>query len=57
MTKTRYGVCDKCNLITYKKELTSTAGVTESISYRIDKTHDCSKEENENNTEVKLEVK
>lgn len=55
MTKTRFGVCPKCNQITYKKVLTSTADVVESISYRIDKTHECSKVEN--NTETKLEVK
>ena len=55
MTKLRYGVCDKCNQITYTKELTSTAGVTESVSYRIDKTCEC--KDDENNTEVKLEVK
>ncbi len=53
MTKIRYGVCDKCNLITYSKTLTSTAGVTESISYRVDKTHECNKEEDE----IKLEVR
>ncbi len=57
MTKIRYGVCDKCNQITYKKELTSTAGETESKSYRIDKTHECNPDGTENNTEVNLEVK
>ena len=52
MTVTRYGVCPSCNLITYKKELTVTAGVTESISYRIDKNHKCSDEdENKKNLE------
>lgn len=48
MTVTRYGVCPRCNLITYKKELTAVAGVTESISYRVDKSCKCT-EEDENN--------
>ena len=55
MTVTRYGVCPKCNLITYKKEVTMTAGVTESISYRTDKSHKCP--DNEDDVNKNLEIR
>ncbi|KKN73940.1 hypothetical protein LCGC14_0395050 [marine sediment metagenome] len=45
MTVTRYGVCPRCNLITYKKELTSVAETVESISYLVDKSCKCTSED------------
>lgn len=52
MTVTRYGVCPRCGLITFKKELTAVAGTVESISYRIDKSCKCtSEDDNDKNLE------
>lgn len=53
MTVTRYGVCLKCGQIKFKKELTSVAGVVESISYRTDKSCKCTTASRSDQTQEK----